>query len=67
MSASAWAQCRIIGWFTGSGATVGLPDPPVGWPIERVELLAELGVWLSVTWHPHSVLPEPGGHVAHAA
>src|SRR5438128_777489 len=33
MSAIAWHQCRIMGWFTGSGATVGLPDPPVGLPI----------------------------------
>ena len=38
MSASAYAQCRIIGWFTGSGATVGLPDPPVGWPMSASQL-----------------------------
>lgn len=32
MSAIAYAQCRIIGWFTGSGATEGFPVPPVGCP-----------------------------------
>jgi hypothetical protein len=32
MSAIAYAQCRIIGWFTGSGASEGFPVPPVGRP-----------------------------------
>src|SRR5271155_685379 len=39
MSSSAYAQCRIIGWLTGSGATEGLALPPVGWPTRALSLL----------------------------
>src|ERR1700691_4410035 len=28
MSSSAYAQCRIIGWLTGSGASEGFLEPP---------------------------------------
>ena len=41
-SSNAAAQCRIIGWFTGSGATFG-PPAPIGWPDERRERVVEVG------------------------
>ena len=39
-SSNAAAQCRIIGRFTGSGASLG-PVSPIGWPTSAREPVVE--------------------------
>src|SRR6195952_6044112 len=63
MSSTAYAQCRIIAWFTGSGATEGLPT---GTPMSASSCSRRSGVVSSVIpfLSSGSVSARRGPHVA---